>query len=297
MPINAVILRRRKLGKGSARGIIANSGGTIMQARTWVPRDMRSIPTTARAVIRWGCTAPVGDRYELTLNSAQSISFCNNKVESRIRMQEAGVPVPTTFRNSDLLRGDRFEDFNRTSRYVVRPARHAQGRRLYVASGNEVDAVIRRHGLQDGYTSLLIDKVAEYRVFVAQNRVVWVARKTPGNPTDVAWNVARGGRFDNVRWADWPIEVCKAALAAAKVTGTDFCGVDVMVGRDNKPYVLEANSAPSQTSPYRQQCTTDALLYMIANGKDPFPDPERIKTFRPIVHPAVRERFQQQENS
>ena len=137
------------------------------------------------------------------------------------------------------------------------------------------------------YISEFIDKEHEYRVFVCQNRAVWVAKKTPGNPEDVAWNVAAGGRFDNVRWGEWPLQVIRAALQAARVSGTDFCGVDVMVDYDGNPYVLEVNSAPSQTSPYRQQCVAKAFDYIVRNGKQHFDGVERITSWKDVIHPAV----------
>ena len=124
-------------------------------------------------------------------------------------------------------------------------------------------------------------------MFVCQNRAVWVAKKTPGNPDDVAWNVAQGGRFDNVRWGDWPMAVVVEAMKAAKVSGTDFCGVDVMVDADGNPYVLEVNSAPSQTSPYRQQCVAKAFDYIVTNGKQHFDDVENVQRWRDAIHPAL----------
>ncbi len=140
---------------------------------------------------------------------------------------------------------------------------------------------------EGGYVSRLISKVAEYRVAVVQNRVAWVAQKTPGNPDDVAWNVAAGGRFDNVRWGEWPPFVIDAALAAAKVSGTDFCGVDVMVDADGTPYVLEVNSAPSLTSPYRQQSFAKCFDYIVRNGKAHFPDAQHFG-WKDVIHPVLR---------
>ena len=64
-------------------------------------------------------------------------------------------------------------------------------------------------------------------------------------------------------------------MAAAKVSGCDFCGVDVMVDADGKAYVLEVNSAPSQTSEYRQGCVAKAFDYIVQNGKTPITDPAR----------------------
>ena len=289
--MTAIILRRRKLGRGSAKGITAASTTGITQVRNWIDK----IPAGVDLVFRWGCTSNVGvegigHQYDI-VNTAKAIHWCSDKRQGRLDMQAAGVPVPKTW--TDLETWYRAAD--RYLRYVVRPTRHAQGRNLLVVpaiaddrgSKDGVSIFLQQHG--GGYISELIDKVAEYRVFVCQNRVVWVARKTPGNPNDVAWNVAQGGRFDNVGWDAWPKAVIQAALAACKVGELDFGGVDVMVDAEGNPYVLEVNSAPSQTSPYRQSCVAKAFDYIVNNGKAHFedvPDSPR-RTYKSYIHPAL----------
>ena len=130
--------------------------------------------------------------------------------------------------------------------------------------------------------------MAEYRVAVVQGRAAWVARKTPGNPEDVAWNVARGGRFDNVRWDEWPLKVVKIAIQAFNLTELDFGGVDVMVDREGECYVLEINSAPSLTSPYRQRCMAKCFDYMVEHPER-ISVPEQRGGYRKFIHPALRD--------
>lgn len=284
----SVILRRRKLGRTSCREIANLATSDIKVVRNWVARDaiLAGLDEVTPVLFRWGCTSrwPAA----ITVNTAESISWCSDKKNGRLEMQEAGVPVPKTWpsieewEQSDSVCG----------KYVVRPRTHAQGRNIFVTDGqyDGLDEWAARFS-RDVYISELINKVAEYRVFVCQNRAVWVAQKTPGNPEAVAWNVAQGGRFDNVRWSDWNTKVIDAALKAAKVSGTDFCGVDVMVDAEGNPYVLEVNSAPSQTSPYRQSCVAKAFDYIIQNNsKAHFEDVEwhERRTWKSYIHPAVR---------
>ena len=102
--------------------------------------------------------------------------------------------------------------------------------------------------------------------------------------------MARAGRFDNVRWGEWPTKVVDAALKAAKVGKLDFGGVDVMVDAEGKPYVLEVNSAPSQTSEYRQRCVAKCFDYIVTKGKEHFADVEYTprRTWKSYIHPALR---------
>lgn len=279
-------VRRRRLGRGSTNGILAALPEAVHASVvcSWIPEQVVTI-LPDDVVVRWGCTANLPAHHK-TLNTAAAIHWCADKRAGRLAMQEAGVPVPETVAVGD---GNQMVPYPLTQdRWVGRPVRHAQGRNLVVGSTAECVRQVALWG--GGYISRLIQKVAEYRFFVAFNRVVWCARKTPGNPDQVAWNVAQGGRFDNVRWEEWPIGAAKACLAAARVSGADFCGVDVMVDADGAPYVLEVNSAPSQTSPYRQRCVANALAYHVSRGDfTHLPDPANIRTYKSIIHPAIRE--------
>lgn len=296
--MSLVFLRRRRLGAGSTAGIIGAltnaqlvPEGETRVVRSWEAGDMASI-RAEDVVVRWGCTAAIPTQPRHVSNSAESIHWCADKRAGRLAMQTADVPVPETwasetFRDTMLnLPHDAV-----VGHFVLRPAAHAQGLRLWSGDATAILAAMRANNLTTGgYVSRLIPKVAEYRVFCMLNRAVWVARKTPGNPDDVAWNVARGGRFDNVRWDEWPKAVIIAALQAAAVSGTEFCGVDVMVDAEGLPYVLEVNSAPSQTSPYRQQCVARALAYHYTQGWNRFPDVEDgpRRTYRSYIHPSLR---------
>ena len=281
--MSIMLLRRNKLGRGSCNGITASIPGSRV-IRNWFPAELAAV-AQATLLVRWGCTSTIPDGNYTILNSAQSIHWCSDKRAGRLAMQAAGVPVPETWTSDGFptaLAGDNGE-------YVLRPAHHAQGRQLWHGSFNDICRQLERGNGTDGYVSRLIPKVSEYRFFIAQGRVVWCARKTPGNPDDVAWNVARGGRFDNVRWDEWPIDAAKACIQAAIVSGTDFCGVDVMIDAEGRPYVLEVNSAPSQTSPYRQQCVARAFLYIAEHGKDIIPLPDTVKTYKGVRHPCLKE--------
>ena len=185
-----------------------------------------------------------------------------------------------------------------TGPMVLRPRHHAQGRNLFVVNGmqellNVVESKPRVFS-QGWYASELIDKVAEYRVYVVSGKVVTVAEKTPHDRTQVAWNVAQGGRFDVVNWGAWPMNVCEVALKAFDlIPDLDFSGVDVMTDASGRAYVIELNSAPSLpllsdgSVSYRQKCMAKAFNWIATNGKE-LDEPTDYNSWRSVIHPCVR---------
>lgn len=283
-----VILRRRKLGKTSANEIARQTRSGIQAIlfsnktnRFHDSRNVRQVvqfPNDTDIVIRWGCTANVPGNPTI-LNRADAIHLVSDKIRSRRLFAQEHFPAWTEEREV------RFP-------CVVRPGTHHQGRHLHVArNADELRAAIRAvAGRGAGwYASPLINKTAEYRVFIVSGRAVCVAQKTPGNPGDVAWNVARGGRFDNVLWDNWPLKAVRVSIEAFLKTGLDFGGVDVMVDAGGEVYVLEINSAPSLTSEYRQQCFARAFDYVIEHGPQVIPLPRERGNYRKFIHPAITE--------
>lgn len=283
--MTTIILRRPKLGL-SVKHVVEKSSKIDK-----VVRNDRPMPNELSLVFRWGTTSNVDCQH--VVNTAEAIHRVNDKAGFRRLLMndwdQKGAPdngplCPKTYLEGDIPIEDMFE-FH--SSVVVRPRTHAQGRHVYLCNNRaELDVAVRRCG-PGWYASEYINKVAEYRITFVQGRVVWVAKKTPGNPDEIAWNVARGGRFDNVRWDDWPLRAIRIAREAFMLSGLDFGAVDVMIDRENRPYVLEINSAPSQTSPYRQECMAKAFDYIVDNGKHTIPLTEERGGWKKFIHPAL----------
>lgn len=278
---DAVIVRRRKLGRTSCREVMNRAESDIKVWRS----DLGECPLSP-LYIRWGCTTNLP--HNKVLNTAKAIHQVNDKAGFRMVMNPHGL-CPPTYREGDLIPEEHFP-------LVVRPRVHSRGKNVLIAD-HPINLPALTGVVGPGwYASPLIDKVAEYRVGVVQGRAVWVAKKTPGNPDDVAWNVARGGRFDNVKWNDWPLKAVKKSIEAFNLTELDFGGVDVMVDKDGEAYVIEINSAPSLTSDYRQSCFAKAFDYIIENGRERIPLIEDKGGYRKFIHPAVCERAILKEN-
>lgn len=274
--MTAYFLRRAKLGNGSTKGIMS-----FMTHQVEVYRNDQTLPTDDRNVIRWGCTSTAPQKN--VLNKADAIHLVNNKAEFRMLCMEKKVPCPPS--TLSLKAAAEWTDLGFP--VVVRPPKHAQGKKLYLCKTKEqLDIAFAKCG-SGAYAAMFVNKTEEYRVFVTQGRAVWVAKKTPANPEDVAWNVAQGGKFENVRWNDWPLAVVDTAIKAHNISGLDFSGVDVMVDQSGNTFVLEANSAPSQTSPYRQKCVAKVFDYILdTKTKESIPIGATGKYLR-YIHPAL----------
>lgn len=275
-----ILLRRRKLGKTSCEAIAAMSKTGIVCVR-----NDRAFPDGHDVVIRWGTTSNLP--YKATvINEAKAIHWVADKSASRKIMADAGLAPKTWLTFNDYV-DDNLAGLVHT---IVRKRNHSQGRDLYDCHRHE-DVLEAAQKLGEGnyYISEYVPKTDEYRVLVGSGRAVWVAKKTPGDPNAIAWNVAQGGRFDNVRWNDWPLQAINVAVEAFLLSGLDFGGVDVMCDAEGKAYVLEINSAPSQTSPYRQECMSKFFDYIVENGKAILPT-GNITDWKDVIHPAISDK-------
>lgn len=250
------------------------SGKTLAQALEI--RDCRSdrvIPGDVDTVIRWGCTTGVECQREI--NTAVAISRISAKNTFRKILEPEGLCPPTWHKWEEVP--------DEACPVVVRPAVHSKGRDFYYCPEPENIPEATRHFVSY-YITKFIEKEAEYRAFVAQGKVVWMARKFPAREDDKIWNVENGGHFENVRWKEWPASVCDYAIRACKLAELDFGAVDLITkGKD--AYVLEINSAPALTTPYRTECTITTLKWML-EGKEVEDNPER-RGYGRYIHPAV----------
>ena len=276
----ATIIRRRKLGMSSCKGIAEFSKKGI----GWIRND-KPLPQDD-LYIRWGCTSNVPT--DNVLNTSKAIHEVNDKAAFRVALSKADLSIPSAI-NLTLTR-EGMDKMGLAYPVVVRPVRHAQGRNIHRCNTEEELKVALKKCGPDGYTSNFFDKTEEFRVAVVQGRAVWVAKKTPGNKEDLAWNVAKGGRFDNVRWNDWPLKAVRVAIEAFDLTKLDFGGVDVMVDKDGNVSVLEINSAPSLTSPYRQECMAKAFDHIIEHGKERIALIKDRGGYLKFIHPSITEK-------
>jgi len=281
--MKVLILRRRKLGRGSTQGIKKHLQHNNFKIR----RNDKVRQQEVDLLVRWGCTSNY--TASKTLNKASAISTCNNKKLCRELFITKEINTPKMYQMNTITT----EDFP----VIVRPLNHSRGRNVYLCKNffDLTEANSKTNG--NNYISQYIQKDREFGIFVFNNRITSVIEKLPkidGANNNIAWNVAQGTHaFENVGWDTWPLKACVLALKAVNAIGLDFGRIDI-IAKGDEYYVLEVNSAHSLTSDYRQECFAKALDYYITNDSvvnkyESLEDFKKVKSFKSIIHPALRE--------
>ncbi len=284
-----IILRRRKLGNGSTKGIVEHTKTNVRVIRNDKLNDNDSFDL----VLRWGCNSSI--RSNKVINLAKHIKIVGDKKETRKILKDNNVSIPETFFN--LEEATRHLRNNNWSALLGRETHHHQGRKMFVC--RNVRELEDSYDRGARYWSVVIKKEKEYRVFCYFGRVWCVAEKVPENDEvkrRLAWNNYQGGiHFETVRWKEWSFKACQLALEAQKAIGIDFAGIDIIEDAEGNCYVLELNSAHSLTSEYRKRifakCVDWTNEYYENTGELPkhYEIPEFRKRYSTYIHPTLVE--------
>lgn len=200
-------------------------------------------------IIRWGTQEQLAeDRKGIVYNKSSALALVSNKYKSRLAMAAAGVNVPLNIT-------DATPNNSITYPVIARPHHHSKGKNFTILKNREQFLAHYRANRNGWYYSNFIDKVAEYRVHAASGKCLNLLQKPNPGGNQIAWNRAQGNdAFVSVKWDDYPIAVVLEALKACKALGCDFLGIDVIVDKAGKAWVLEGNSSPTlNTSEYSSE--------------------------------------------
>lgn len=230
------------------------------------------IPMFSSTVIRWDSTQDAWCNEDI--NKKGSVILSRNKRDSRLAMGD--LTVPTWVNLGDL----KFP-------CLMRPKRHYGAHGFYVVKDLNEARTARRKcgGSYKWYASPIIDKKTEYRVFVFQDYCVKVVRRYHDDPSQIAWNIANGGKSARLKRSSWPLEVVKRAILAGRVLDLDWYAADVIVSQGGKVYVLELNTAPGLGRD--ETFKTLAKLFVWA-GENPKPQACPGNSWQDLLHPALR---------
>lgn len=187
-------------------------------------------------LVRWGSSARI--RYVpniRTYNLRRAIAANTNKLNSLVQMNNTGVPVPPFSENWREL----------SFPLIGRSSNHMAGRDVMLYF-QPMDIEVK--GPSDYYLEY-IPKRLEYRVHVIGNEIVKVSQKVLTEPEEynpLVWNYENGFTFRNPREEHAGLYMAMSAVRAMEL---DFGAVDLIVGEDDRPYILEVNTAPGLDEP------------------------------------------------
>jgi tetrahydromethanopterin:alpha-L-glutamate ligase len=211
---------------------------------------------------RLGVLHALADLGVVVWNDARAIERCVDKSMTSFLLARAGLPTPPTWttESADAARAI-VEGETPRGPLVLKPLFGAQGKGLrLIERPDDLPAPEVVNGVYylQRFQFAGAREFRDYRLFVLRGRVVaammrraatWITNiKQGGQPVAAAPDAA----------------VTRLAVAAAETVDAAIAGVDVMVGADGEPTVLEVNRMPAWRA--RQTVTAHNLAAAIAAG-------------------------------
>lgn len=149
-----------------------------------------------------------------------------------------------------------------TARFELVPC---LGRRLHHTRGTDIvmygprgiEMLARSSGGRSDFFTKLIPKRREFRVWAYRRTCIGVYEKMLTYPRKLGrkgrskevWNWRNGYAYEFRRPSEMPDALKRVGIAAVDALGLDFGAVDIILGNDERYYVLEVNTAPGVEGP------------------------------------------------
>lgn len=191
-------------------------------------------------------------------NRAEAIAVCDSKILTAIKLK-GKVAMPRTVFAPKTFDGVGYSErsFIETAAaklglpMVIKEAYGSFGWEVYLARTlEEANSIVDKIGAREFLMQEFVKTSGgrDVRVNIVGDRIVSAMYRY--NEKDFRSNVTLGGSMRSYVVDDAQAE---AALAASAAIGLDFCGVDLLFGKDGEPLVCEVNSNPNFKSSF--ECT------------------------------------------
>lgn len=184
-----------------------------------------------------------------TFNRFEAIELCDDKMATFLRLSNIGINMPTTipgvlcYDPSAKIAHDKAKKIEDTLGYplVVKSCYGSRGNGVYIVK-NRQELLAKMEELKTSphlFQKFIEEsKGKDLRVIVIGGKVVGGMLRQSGNG-DFRSNVALGGTA-----SPHPIneEIKAVCEKCANALNLDYCGIDVLLGKGEKPYVCEVNS-------------------------------------------------------
>jgi RimK family alpha-L-glutamate ligase len=180
----------------------------------------------------------------LVWNDARAIERCVDKSMTSALLARNGIPTPATFSTQNRDRAAAFVQSARArgKRAVCKPLFGSQGKGLLLLdSASDLpdgDAISGVWYLQE-FVETPDGSFHDHRLLISAGKVIGAMTR---HGDSWVTNIKRGAK--PVALAAAP-RMRELATVAAAATGADYAGVDIIIGSDGNPLVLEVNSMPA----------------------------------------------------
>ncbi len=179
-------------------------------------------------------------------NRSESIRLCDDKMVTYIALLNSGIKMPKTIGSPlNYFNSDDSKFLNVIEKEFEYPL---IAKRAYGSMGAGV-FLLKNHDELQSFTKenkgnptlfqefIESSKGVDYRIIVIGGKAVGAMKRS--NPNDFRSNIALGGTAEAIQLNE---NYLKLAEKAAKILNLDYCGVDVLIGKDKEPILCEVNS-------------------------------------------------------
>ena len=181
-------------------------------------------------------------------NRHESIRVCDDKAETVLALLNNGVNMPDTvfgalcYSNEDKVKEENAKAVAEKLGYpvIVKESFGSMGKGIYKADNYaELLSIMEQVKLKPHLFQKYLGKHKgkDTRVIVIGKKAVCAMERI--NSDDFRSNVARGGSCNPLSLEG---EFIATAEKVATILDLDYCGVDILTGDDDKPYICEVNS-------------------------------------------------------
>lgn len=151
-----------------------------------------------------------------------------------------GFTIPKTF---ILTNKSQLDTTPFTYPLVVKGIGSGRGRKVFKFNDLEELKIFiseKKHKVQDFIYQEFIDYEYDLRIFVLNGEVLGAMRRIP-QTGEFRANYSLGGSVEPFQLSQ---EIKDFAIKATKACNLDICGIDIIIDKQGKPYILEANKMP-----------------------------------------------------
>ncbi|MCQ2793126.1 MAG: RimK family alpha-L-glutamate ligase [Bacilli bacterium] len=179
-------------------------------------------------------------------NSSNAIELCDDKMLTHIALANHGIKMPITLSSTLCYRdnGDRnfINEVEKKLSYplIVKENYGSLGRQVYLVKSHDELLEIENKLIHTPhiYQEFISSSIGvDYRVIVIGHKVIAYMKRE--NKNSYLSNLACGGK---AYIEEIPENYKDIAIKASEILGLDYCGVDILIGKNNEPIVSEVNS-------------------------------------------------------